>query len=355
MKQKTDTLVILTPAFPENEAATYWVPSQQLFVLAVKRNFPELNVIVLSFQYPEHELEYTWNGISIASFNGMKKRKLKRLQLFNSVWRKLKTIQKSQPIMGILSFWCSECALIGKYFGKRYNIRHFCWLCGQDARQGNKLIKFIRPKSNELIAMSNFLANEFDRNYGIKPAYTVFNGIDRDLFPALRPVERNIDLLAAGSLSSLKQYEIFVETAHRLKEHFPGLRARHCGEGSERNSINAMIEKLDLRNNLSLLGEKKHEEVLELMQQAKIFLHPSSYEGFGVVCLEALYAGAHVISFCDPTGIKTKQWHIVHDKEEMFLKAYELLSDQDTVYQSVETYKMDDAAKAIMQLYGFVN
>jgi glycosyltransferase involved in cell wall biosynthesis len=203
--------------------------------------------------------------------------------------------------------------------------------------------------------MSNFLSNEFDKNYGIKPAHTIFNGIDRQLFPLTKPAERNIDLLAAGSLSTLKQYDIFVEIAHRLKEHFPSLKAFHCGVGSERERISSMIERLDLHNNLSLLGEKKHEEVLQLMQHAKIFLHPSSYEGFGVVCLEALYAGAHVISFCDPTGIKTNQWHIVRNTEEMFLKAYELLNTPGTTYQPVETYFMDDAAKAIMRLCGIVN
>lgn len=355
MKHKVDTFVILTPAFPENEAATYWVPSQQLFVSAVKRNFPELNIIILSLQYPEHNDEYTWNEISVISFNGMHKRKFQKLQLWNAVWRKLKKIHKSHSIKGLFSFWCSESALIGNYFGRFYNIQHFCWLCGQDARKSNKLIKFIRPKSHELIAMSHFLANEFYGNFGIKPAHTIFNGIDRRLFPVAISSERSIDLLAAGSLSTLKQYEIFVETVHRLKEHFPNIKALHCGDGSERNRINTMIEEFGISHYLSLLGEKKHEEVLQLMQQTKIFLHPSSYEGFGVVCLEALYAGAHVISFSDPTGIKTDQWHIVRNKEEMFLKACELLSNPCTTYNSVETYTMDDASKAIMQLYSFIN
>jgi len=40
-----------------------------------------------------------------------------------------------------------------------------------------------------------------------------------------------------------------------------------------------------------------HPELLEWMQRGKVFLHPSSYEGFGIVCIEALCSGAEVISF----------------------------------------------------------
>ena len=53
------------------------------------------------------------------------------------------------------------------------------------------------------------------------------------------------------------------------------------------------------------------------MQRTKIFLHTSSYEGFSGACLEALYAGAHVISFCEPMKQKIDHWHIVKDEKEM--------------------------------------
>jgi glycosyltransferase involved in cell wall biosynthesis len=346
-----DTLVILSPAFPENESATNWVPSQQIFVKAVKRNFPELNLIVLSFQYPLTRSSYLWHGIRVESFGGMHMRKFQRVLLWRRIWNELNRIRKHHKVLGIFSFWCGECALLGKYFGRRYGITHFCWLCGQDAKKENRLVRWIRPKPKELIAMSPFLQAEFHKNHGVRPALVVSNGIDYRMFPEQPSQRRDVDIFAAGSLSPIKQYEILVSLVKRLKEKLPGILALHCGGGSEWKKLNALIASARIGDQLLLLGEKQHTEVLGWMQRTKVFLHPSSYEGYGVVCLEALHAGAQVISFCDPTGKKIAHWHIVKDEEQMYEKALELLRDPDLDCCPVPVQSMDDSAKAILRLF----
>lgn len=57
-----------------------------------------------------------------------------------------------------------------------------------------------------------------------------------------------------------------------------------------------MILDLSLSNNIEMTGLLQHHDSVQMMQRAKLLLHPSSYEGFGIVCIEALYARAHVIS-----------------------------------------------------------
>ncbi len=87
------------------------------------------------------------------------------------------------------------------------------------------------------------------------------------------------------------------------------------------------------------------------MQRCKIFLHPSAYEGFSTVCLEALYAGAHVISFRRPGHQLLEHWHVVCTPQEMLEKALELLEDPLTDYHPVFPYSMEDNAAAVMQLF----
>jgi hypothetical protein len=77
--------------------------------------------------------------------------------------------------------------------------------------------------------------------------------------------------------------------------------------------------------NISLTGEMDHSTVLALMQRSKLMLHTSSYEGFSGACLEALYAGAHVISFFSPQDAWIRHWHIAVNKEEMIELALEIL------------------------------
>ena len=100
-----------------------------------------------------------------------------------------------------------------------------------------------------------------------------------------------------------------------------------CGKGPELNNLQQMIDRLGLQGNIELGGEKSHQAAIGYMQRAKILLHTSSYEGFSTVCLEALFAGAHVISFCDPEGTPVKNWHVVRDQEEMVARALALLQD----------------------------
>ena len=121
--------------------------------------------------------------------------------------------------------------------------------------------------------------------------------------------------------------------------------------GREKDKTEALINELSLQTNLHLLGGKLHEEVLQLMQQTKIFLHTSEYEGFSTVCLEALYAGAHVISFCYPLDHPVPHWHVVKSKDEMTAKALEILQNPASEYTPVLLYSMDDSAKEMMRLF----
>src|ERR1043165_2221047 len=188
------TLVIISPAFPANESETFWVPSQQLMVKALQKNFPGLQLVVLALLYPYQSETFTWNGIEVLPFNGNHQRKLKRFFLWRKAWKKLKVIHKEQNVIGILSFWCGECAFIANRFAKRNSIKHFSWICGQDAKKTNRWVRLVRPKQHELFAMSPFLAKKFYESHGTRPGHIVPNAIDPSVFPLPTSIVRDIDI-----------------------------------------------------------------------------------------------------------------------------------------------------------------
>ena len=124
-----------------------------------------------------------------------------------------------------------------------------------------------------------------------------------------------------------------------------------CGGGPQLKNLQLQVSRLQLADNIILAGEKPHPEVLQLMQRSRIFLHTSNYEGFSSVCLEALYSGAHVISFCNPEIGFVRHWHIVNSKAEMIQKIIELLMDPAPDHSPVLTFSMDDTAKAVRELF----
>jgi glycosyltransferase involved in cell wall biosynthesis len=377
MKPDKNTFIILSPGFPANEADTTCLPAQQLFVQNLRENFPSLNIIVLAFQYPFNKSEYKWKGVQVISFNGRNRGGLKRLHTWYMVRRKLASLQRTHSIAGLFSFWCTECALVGERFAQKHQLKHFTWILGQDARKSNKFVRIIKPASGSLVAMSDFLADEFERNHFIRPQQVIPNGIDQRMYAQVAE-PRSIDVLGAGSLIPLKQYDVFIDLIAQAKKKFPAIRSVIAGDGPERARLQAVIRRTGTSDegrsmsesagswnrhepeqqhrrtppsdDVELIGEKPHSEVLRLMQKSKIFLHTSSYEGFSTVCLEALYAGAHVISFCNPVYEKIPHWYVVRNKEEMLRKLIELLS-ADLNHEPVIPFSMSDTAKRVMQLF----
>jgi glycosyltransferase involved in cell wall biosynthesis len=220
---------------------------------------------------------------------------------------------------------------------------------GQDAKKENKYPGIIHLKSNELVALSDFLQDEFEKNHRIKPGFVIPPGVDSNLFSSAQPV-KDVDILAAGSLIPLKQYSIFIEVVAALKKQIPGIKAVLTGDGPEKSKLQALIAGHDLQSTITLTGELSHPEVLKMMQRAKLFLHTSSYEGFGMVCLEALYAGCEVISFNRVMKQDIEHWHIVKEKEEMHRKAYQLLNNANEVAKTLP-FTINQSVDRVMHLF----
>ncbi len=123
------------------------------------------------------------------------------------------------------------------------------------------------------------------------------------------------------------------------------------GDGPEKTKLQTLIETHGLQSNIIMVGELPHPEVLQLMQRAKIFLHPSSYEGFGIVCIEALYGGCQVISFCKPMRKDIEHWHIAGSQQAMLEQTVKILQDPTSGYKRILAFDINDTAKKMMQLF----
>jgi glycosyltransferase involved in cell wall biosynthesis len=352
MNNKIKTWIILTPGFPKDEDDTTCLPFLQQFVREIDHQFAGLRVVILAFDYPFKSETYPWKHHDVIPFNGWQKSKLKKVFKWVRIWRTMKKIKRNSDLVGVLSLWCTECALLGNRFAKRNGLLHFCWIQGQDAKKGNKYVQRIKPPASALIAISNFLQTEFEKNHFIRPVHVIPVGISPEEFP-VHNLERDIDILGVGSLIPLKQYGIFVESVYELKKTYPGVKAILCGKGPEADHLQRLIEQYGLQENIRLTGELPHQKVLLLMKRSKVFLHPSNYEGLGVVCIEALYAGCHVISFVQPIHYDIEQWHIVQTKEAFTEQAAAILHNPSSQYKSVLTFTARESVEKIMQLYNY--
>jgi glycosyltransferase involved in cell wall biosynthesis len=344
-------LIILTPGFAANEDDTTCLPLQQQLVLAINRQFPQWQIIIVAFQYPFVKKTYRWFGNEVIGCGGKNRGNLRRLLLRLRVLKQLREISRNKKIDGILSFWLGECALVGKRFSDKNNIRHFCWLLGQDARAGNRYALKISFNGNELVALSDFLRAEFESNYKVRPGHVIPPGIvDVRLFK--EKAQRDIDLLAVGSLIPLKRFGLFVEAVGTLAKTFPSLKAVIIGQGPEEDAIKKQTKLAGLQNNIEFAGKLPYDQVLEHMSRAKILFHPSSYEGFSGVCQEALACGARVISFCKPMQDDIPGWIIIQSIGEMKEVAIAILADAGYInHKPIFNHSISLTAERIIALF----
>jgi glycosyltransferase involved in cell wall biosynthesis len=345
MKPPIENLIIVSPGFPKDDQDTACLPAQQLFVKTLNRIYPQTQVTILALQYPPHRDEYTWRSSRVIPIDGLSYWKVFRPLLWRRALRKLEQFFSSKNT-AVLSFWLTDTALIGKRFARKYRLCHKCWVMGQDARRQNPYAQWVALSETELIVLSEFMADEFFRNHGKRPAAIIPLGIDPGAFQPDAPQDRTIDVLGVGSLIPLKRYDIFVDVVAALKKSRPDIQAILCGWGPEEAQIRKKIRALDLEKNITFTGEIPHATVLSIMQKSKILLHPSEYEGYSSACLEALYAGCHVVSFTRAEHRDIKHWHVVSTTEQMIAKASTLLNETD--FSPVLVHSMEDSAREIM-------
>ena len=341
-------LVILTPGFPADESDSTCLPMQQQLVLQLQRTSPLLHITVLSLQYPYFKKTYNWNGIAITSFDGQNKGGILRLLLRRKIKNVLEEIHAQRPIDALLSFWYGECAWVGEHFAKKHGTKHVCWILGQDAKKENSYPRRMKLESSSLAALSDFIQDEFEKNHRIRPGAVVTPGVAGKQQNSAGIPE--IDLLAAGSLIPLKQFDIFIEVVAELKSKIPSLHAMLIGDGPERDRLQQLVHEKGLNETIKLMGELPHHDVLKQMERARVFIHPSGYEGFGMVCLEALAGGCEVISFVKPMKREITNWHIALHKQDMILTAYDLLSVPNTPGRPVIVYTIEETANSFRKL-----
>ena len=350
MNRENNTLIILTPGFPKDETDTVCLPFLQNFILELKMQFPFLHVVILAVDYPFTRAGYQWHNTQVYSFNGWRKGRLKKLYLWLNILRQMRRIKVRSHLIGVLSLWCGECAYLGSRFAKRNQIKHFCWIQGQDAKKENKYVARVKPSPEELVAISDFIQTEFEKNHGIRPKHVIPVGIRPEEYKVEHSI-RDIDILGVGSLIPLKQYHVFIEVIHHVKKYFPDIHAVLCGKGQEENELKRKIQHLGLQENIKLTGELPHVEVLQIMRRSRVFLHTSIFEGISVVCNEALYAGCQVISFVQPMRNAIEHWFIVQSPEEMIEKARVILDNPETDYHAVISFSSADSAKKMVGLF----
>lgn len=128
---------------------------------------------------------------------------------------------------------------------------------------------------------------------------TVPNGIDYNQIRETKPVDQGFDVLFAGRLIEDKRVDLLLEAFDRVATTETTLGV--IGDGPKRDTLEARARSLDSADQITFVGFiEDYEDVLAHMRAARVFVSPSTREGFGLTYVEAMAAGCTVIGVDHP-------------------------------------------------------
>ena len=101
--------------------------------------------------------------------------------------------------------------------------------------------------------------------------------------------EKEYDICCVGRLTEQKNPFMFVEIVKEMKKYNNDIKAIWIGDGELKNELSKKIVEMGLDTNIELVGFKKNP--YEYMNNSKVFVLPSKWEGYGLVAFEALSMG----------------------------------------------------------------
>ncbi|RYY39152.1 MAG: glycosyltransferase [Chitinophagaceae bacterium] len=348
MNAKRNILVLLTPGFAASEADSSCLPMLQALVRALVRKAPTVEIRVLALHYPFEPGTYELFGATVQAFGGRNRGGFGRWQRARAVRAALDSLHHYGKIAGIISCWYGEAADHGSSFAGTYGVPHYCWMLGQDARVNNPWPRRLQLPGSALVALSASIQAQCASAHGVSPRCIIEPGVEAAA--SLLTVERACLLLGVGSLIPLKRWTVFLQVAAALMPAFPKLRVIVTGAGPELARLQALSTRLGLDEVVTFAGALPHQDVLTIMQQARLLLHPSEYEGYSGVCQEALSVGTPVVSFCAPHADLPAGWTWVKTIDEMIQQASLYLNNPDGVKPVVAS--IDECAQRWLEIFG---
>lgn len=337
----------ITPGFAADEQDFNCIPPMQLLAQALTRQGVDLQIVTL--EYPFRDEPYIWHGASIWPCNGQNRRWLK----MRTLWRAqqfCRKILEEKTTTAVHSFWLGWASALGEKLSRRYDVPHVTTLMGQDVLSQNwKFLRGLSPeRTTRFVAVSDFQNDVFEKNTGLRAAKVVPWGIAEKEIPASFSSERPLDVLGAGSLVPVKNWEKWLRVIALAVKTAPDLKAEIAGGGVKRGELERLVRQLDLEKNVCLTGELRRPEVLEKMRTAKILLHTAHYESFGYVLAEAAMNGCRVLG--TPVGAAMQLGETVENEEDLAALLQKTLM-QNVRQEPFVIFRMQETMAAYLKMY----
>ena len=201
---------------------------------------------------------------------------------------------------------CQQTALVWVCHEPSAFIHSLAWINALRPRWKSLLAKTLRPllarvdvalvrQGDRNIANSHFTAAAFARVYGFAADAVACPGIDFAAFASADEPKR-AEIITVARLTKFKRVDFLLEVFSAVLQTHPGLTYHIVGTGDEEVALREQARLLGLSGQVVFHGPATDLKLKELYRRARLFLHGSVDEPFGIAPLEAIASGTPVVA-----------------------------------------------------------
>jgi glycosyltransferase involved in cell wall biosynthesis len=228
---------------------------------------------------------------------------------------------------------------------------------GQTARRGT-LRGFIFRRLDRIIAVNDEMVEMF-RRFGVPPdrirlipPHAFLQQPEAELRPDIARFFKTHDpvLATVGGLEPEYGIPLQVDVIGDLLDNFPSLGLVIIGGGSLEREIRDLIKSQHHSSHLLLCGDVNHADTLRVIQECRILLRTTLYDGDSIAVREALHVGTPVIA--TDNGMRPPGVHLfpISDRDACRRVIEQVLADPPPAPRTGETNV--DNVQAVVELYG---
>ena len=224
-----------------------------------------------------------------------------------------------------------------------------------------ELLKFLRnftlKSCNTIVVPSEHLM-DFVNNLGYKGNLLQINN-GTEVTESKQTNKDSYELLIVSRLVRQKNIDLVLKSLSIVKDKYSvDFQLNIVGEGPEYKNIINLIEKLNLKEYVNLLGSKHGEELKHFYKTSNYFLQISTYEGMPHSVLEAMNYGltviisdfggnsellqnnkyGYLVDTFEVEGIANSIYKALNDTEEKFIEGKNLIESKFDIQKTIKNY-----------------
>lgn len=239
-------------------------------------------------------------------------------------------------------------------------------------RKHKRIFDYIFSQTNVFFVVSRKQKKNIEEIFGDKVAQrtmVTYNGFDPNMFYLIDkrlcrkklglPLRKKI-ILNVANMHPVKGHKYLMEAMKHIIKHRRDVLLVIVGDGPIRDELQKLINQLQLREYVTLVGSRPHSEISLWMNAADIFVLPSLNEGNPTVMFEALGVGLPFVGTAVggvPEVITSEDYGLLCPPKdpkclaEKILIALEKEWDREKIRKYAEQFTWENIAKETSKIY----